>query len=398
MSTARPRGAKLLALTTSALCLPAYSGAAKAWAEPETDSSYTFSYYDESKLPSSATNGQSGERYEVKSHQFHVLTPIGEKFDVGADLTYESMSGASPWYIVPGADGKPIQIMSGATIDDERTAIGVKARHYRMDGRESVNLGVSKENDYRSIGGGVQTELQFDNMRRILTLGASYSYDKLDPTDGGTTRFPDRIRKADKDVGSAFVGLTQVWNVQTAFAVGASYTVQDGYLSDPYKQAYVDGDVLPDSRPHTRKLWSVNAGARHYFMQADAALQVDYRHYGDSWEVASDTLEIGWHQNLPDQWRIVPSVRWYEQGRADFYRDYYTAERDDGDYSSDYRLSAYGAISGRLAVQKEGRNWSASVAGEYYEADASYALPDVSRENPGLVEFTVVSASFVYKF
>jgi hypothetical protein len=133
-------------------------------------------------------------------------------------------------------------------------------------------------------------------------------------------------------------------------------------------------------------------------MQADAALQVDYRHYGDSWEVASDTVEIGWHQNLPDQWKIVPSVRWYEQGHADFYRDYFTAERDDGDYSSDYRLSAYGALSGRIALQKDGKNWSASLAGEYYEADASYALPDVARENPGLVEFTVVSASFVYRF
>lgn len=398
MASSKPAGGRLLALTTSALCLPAYSGAAHAWADPEVEASYRFSYYDESSLPSKATNGNDGDRYEVKSHQFHLLAPAGETLDFGVDVAHETMSGASPWYIVPGDDGRPIQIMSGATIDDHRTAIDLKGRHYRMDGRETLSLGVSKEKDYKSVSGGAQTELQFDNMRRILTIGAGYEYDELDPTDGDSTRFPTRIAKADKDVANLSASLSQVWDVQTAVSAGFGFTYQDGYLSDPYKQAYVDGSVVPDDRPGKRKQWSLDAQLRHYFIEPDAALHVDYRHYGDSWEVQSDSIELAWVQNLPAQWKLTPSVRWYEQGHADFYRGYFTAVRNDGHYSSDYRLSAYGALSARLAVEKDAKNWSASIAGEYYDADASYALPDVANESPGLVEFTVISASFSYRF
>ena len=33
------------------------------------------------------------------------------------------MSGSSPWYVLPGPGNRPIQVMSGATIRDHRSAL-----------------------------------------------------------------------------------------------------------------------------------------------------------------------------------------------------------------------------------------------------------------------------------
>src|SRR3546814_16397678 len=72
-----------------------------------------------------------------------------------------------------------------------------------------------------------------------LTGGLSYSHDRLEPTEGGSTRFPDRIRGADKDTLSAYAGLTRVLTPTTEVQFGFSYQHGDGYLTDPYKMVYV---------------------------------------------------------------------------------------------------------------------------------------------------------------
>ena len=395
----KPDSKKLFALTAAALCLPGYSGEARAWADTESEASYRFSFYNEASLPASATNGRDGQRYQVLSNQFHLLRPVGEEFDYSADFAVETMSGASPWYIVPGDTGKPIQIMSGATIEDRRFALDLKGRRYREnEGRESLRLGVSTERDYLSLNGGLESETSFDNKRRTLSLGVGFSHDQLRPTDGASTRFPDRIGSAHKNTVNAFAGLSQLLGPDTVVSGGLSFTYNNGFLSDPYKEAYVAGGIVPDARPSSREQGAVDLRLRQFFPGLNAALHLDYRFFRDSWGVGSDTIELGWYQNLPADWKASANLRWYEQGATDFYRPYYNVARDDGDYSSDYRLSAYGAYSARLGATKEWNGWTFALAGEYYDSSASYTIRRVDSENPGLVDFMVISAAVRYKF
>src|SRR5581483_1332575 len=135
----------LLALTTAALALPGYAPNAEAWADTESDAGYRFSFYKEGDISAEATNGHSSERYQVISNQFHLLMPRGEEWEYAADVTLETMSGASPWYVVPGDSGKPIQVMSGASIEDTRYALQGRARKFREDGKESFTASVSNE-------------------------------------------------------------------------------------------------------------------------------------------------------------------------------------------------------------------------------------------------------------
>ena len=49
---------------------------------------------------------------------------------------------------------------------------------------------------------------------------------------------------------------------------------------------------------------------------------------------------------------MIPSFRYYSQGKADFYAQLLrNGSRRDGLYSSDYRLSPYGAISWRIRAE-----------------------------------------------
>ncbi len=388
----------LAALTGAALCLPAYAPAVSAWAEPESTATYRFSHYGEDDLPRSATNGQNGQRYEVDSHQFQLLQPFNEQYDASADLVFESMSGASPWFVLPDVDGKSVQVMSGATIDDQRLALDLKTRRHRAQGYEALGVGVSKEDDYLSFGTSIETRSDFNNRNSTFSAAANLARDFLEPTDGASARFPNRIGKANKTSAGLLLALSHNFTPATTAQLGFSYSTSQGYLSDPYKMVYVASNLLPDARPDTRNTFAASLRLRHYLPSLKAALHVDYRRFGDSWDIVSDTLEIGWHQTLPAGWKLIPTLRYYQQGASDFYRNFFVAPRADGHYTSDYRMSSYGAISGRLAVVKQWRDWQFSAAAERYDSSAKYAMHKTGEANPGLVDFNVLSVAASWQF
>lgn len=398
MGHSNPKSPSWLALSAAAAALPACAPTAQAAVTWEADAGYRASYYREADLPASATNGLDGQRMEVLTQQFHHQGPINGELDYAIDATLDTISGASPWFIVPDAEGRPIQILSGATIDDQRYALQGRLRQHTASGRRAVQAGVSKENDYLAISGAVEGEWDFDRESRTLSGGLGYSYDQLRPTEGGSARFPDRARRGDKDTLNVYGAFTQAFSKLTLAQVGASFSRGHGFLSDPYKRVFVAGDIIPERRPGERLAVAVTARLRHFLPSMNAALHLDLRSYFDDWGIGSDTVEARWVQTLPGGWRLSPSLRWHQQGKADFYRPFFTTARADHYHSADPRLSAFGAIGARLSVQKEWGDWQASLSAEGYRADADYAIRHVDSASPGLVEFGVVSLAFTYRW
>ncbi len=388
----KPASKALLALTGSALSLPGISGKAAA-ADPVTETSidYQYSNYREEDLPSSKHAGGDVERYEIDTHQLRVVRPWGDSYDVTVDLMYETMSGASPWFIMPGANGEPLQVMSGATIEDDRSDILAKVRKLYDNSAASLSLGYSDEDDYRAINVGIEGEWDLGSKQRTFTVGLGYSDDELEPTDGGTTLYPNRVTSAEKDSLSVYAGFTQVLNARTTVQSTLSFTRHDGFLSDPYKEAFVAGNRVQDNRPDGRDAIAWLTRLRHFVPSARGALHVDYRYFDDDWEIESHTLELGWHQNLPADWQLSPSVRYYSQSQAFFYAPYYNSARSDGFASSDYRLSPYGALSYRLRATKKIGTWAFHLGWERYTSEADLAIKSVRVENPGLVEFNAIT-------
>jgi hypothetical protein len=380
-------GSTLLALTAAALAIPGMARAEDARVD------YRYSNYREDPIAADKTSNADRQRYEVQSHQFRIEGKPGDTLDLSADLTVETMSGATPWFILPDANGKPIQVMSGATVEDKRADGLLKATRKFDWGTAAISGGYSGEEDYTAINGGLEGSVDFNDKLGTISAGAGYSSDKVDPTDGGSTRFPDRITHATRKSWTAFGGVSYVLGADAVIQSTFAYSRDSGYLSDPYKLAYVQTNTVQDSRPDGRKRIAWLTRLRYALPSIDAALHADYRLYSDDWEVQSHTVEGRWLQSLPGGFTVTPGVRWYSQSQAYFYAPYYGNTRRDRLYSSDYRLSPYGALAYSVALDKQFGSWGVGLRYENYQSKGDYAAGSVEVENPGLVDFKTFSAS-----
>lgn len=392
----------LRALTSSALALPglAHSAAADG---PNLDitADYAYSRYSEDKLDTRKVSpGGQRRRYDVEIHQLRLASPIGDRIDVSLDVSHEAMSGASPWYVLPGPTGAPLQVMSGATIHDERIDGLLEGTYYLDNGSASISGGTSYEKDYLAFNGGIEGQRHFNEKNTTLFGGGSFSLDTIKPTD--SDEFPERVKKANKETWSVFGGISHVVNRQITMMSSLQFQQGRGFLSDPYKRAYVDGDTVADSRPERRNQLAWLTRYRHHFSKVDGSLHADYRFYIDDWGINSHTLDLAWHQSLFDAIQLVPSLRYYSQSQAKFYAPWYDGLKFDGLYSSDYRLSPYGALSWRVKAETHFATWrlrwKATISWERYMSRGKWALGNVKVENPGLVSFNLFSVGLTARF
>ncbi len=378
------RSPALLALTSSALLLPAYQGAL-ADAPPEfAEAGMRYSKYNEDDITANKAFGGGSERYDIDVAQFHLLAPVADEWSFALDVAWEDMSGASPWFVGESANGDPKVIMSGASIEDTRTEVSGTTRYYFDRGNVGATYTRSDEDDYESNAGGVDGA--FNSADGLTTYSAAFSIsdDDIDPTQGAV---PTNTLHASKDVTSAWVGVSRIVSKRALLRFGLSYTYRDGFLTDPYK--------YHDRRPDERKEWTASAGYRHFFDAQDAALHVDYRYFDDDWDVASHTVEVAWLQNLPQQFQVSPFLRYYSQHEAEFFANRYDPQARY--FADDYRLSAFGALSFGLRASRSFGNWEVNADAERYRTDESWGVYS-GEESPGLVDFWRYGIGLNYRF
>lgn len=397
------RPSVLQALTTSTLALPGIAGSATAETPAEQYSgSYSFSRYAEDDIDSNKVSSGSTERYEIDIHQLQLSGPLTERIDLSFDFAHETMTGATPWYIVPpnisAGETEPRVVMTGASVDDARTDALITGTYYMDVGTAAVSTGVSVEDDYMAFNGGLSGTRDYNEKNTVLSGGLGFSYDLIDPTQDGSTA---RVSSEDKYSVSLNGGFTQILGRRTTLQSGLTYQYAGGFLSDPYKQVYVAGPILPDSRPDQRHQISWLTRLRRHFEGIGATMHLDYSLYYDTWDISAHTIEGAWYQNLFGVARIIPSVRYYSQSQAEFYAPWFDSS-PGSEFSSDYRLSPYGALSYRIRAETRFQTWALdwilNVGYEHYESSADLAIQKVSLENPGLVTFDLFSAGFTTRF
>ncbi|MDG1387460.1 MAG: DUF3570 domain-containing protein [Halioglobus sp.] len=374
----------LLALTSSALLLPAYQ-AANAAAPPEfTEVGLRYSNYEEDDTASSKTFGGSSERMEVDVAQFHLLAPVADDWSVALDVSWEDMSGASPWFVGESAEGDSKVVMSGASIEDTRTEVSVTTRYYYDRGSAGFNYSRSDEDDYESDAVAVDASYDSDDGMSTYSASLSASADEIEPTQGVT---PTGTLKDEKDIRSAWVGVSRIVSKRAILRFGLSYTYRDGFLTDPYK--------LNDERPDRRNEWVIQGGYRQFLVTPNAALHVDYRYFNDDWGIDAHTVDIAWHQNVGGQTAIIPFLRYHTQDEADFFAN--SVDFSERYYADDYRLSAYGAVSLGLKLRHDIGNWRLNLAAERYQSNNEWGIYG-GEESPALVDFWRTSIGLDYRF
>ena len=412
---------RLAALTTSALALPGIAGTARADAPIErAEASAAFSYYMEEDLSDKDLFDGDPERYEVFTGQLRFDMPVSERFDVGMTVLYEEMSGASPWYVVPSAaTGRPLQVMSGATIEDQRLDLALDLDYYMENGKDTFAAGFSREKDYLSVHGSFGAERNFNDKNTTVSASAAFSYDWIEATDCGFAQ--SRVCFGEKWNLDLFASFSQVLTRSTIGQVTVNYKHSDGYLADPYKAIQqLGGGLLPDRRPNEKDAVTILGRIRQHVEPLDASVHFDYSFHANTFKTTSHTFELAWYQSIGDIVTITPSVRYYSQSKAEFYDVVLPPGVTRGNQSSDFRLSPYGAFSTRLKVEaaledlfRTGTATSLerfglsgaidlfiAVSYERYLSDGSYALTSVSDfdEAPGLVGFQIFAGTITGRF
>ena len=377
----------LIALSSTALALPGISSADAP--PPQSTISYKFSNYSEDDMNREQVPFGSLERYDIDVHQFRLLAPVGRDYSIQIDANHENMSGASPWFTTPGLDGSPIINMSGASgITDERSELAIGARYYLESGSIGGTVGYSEENDYRATYVSFSGQQTINEGMTTVSIGVSHSADDIFPTDA---ELFNRVRNEDKRSTSAVISISQIINRVSTFQLATSLTEQSGFLSDPYKFR----DVRPDSKTQL----ALSGSYRYFLTEQDAAFHADYRFYHDDFGISSHTLGLAWHQNLGNDWQVIPNIRYYSQSAADFYTNIDDFLKPLTEYqSSDYRLSSYGAFSGGFSIATTFDDWTATLTAERYVADHKHSAYAVTQPGAALVSYTRLSLGFDFTF
>jgi len=267
------------------------------------------------------------------------------------------------------------------------------ARYYWDATTLSVNGGLSDEPDFLSNFGSFNLSHEFNDKLTTVSAGYGMTNNQITRGTGHTGAGHDHDEPPaypalnEESTSHNFnASLSQVLDKNTVYQFSTSFTHQAGYLSNPYKSVYIRGEVTAEEyyqmnltradgqpfdwrsitnlemvstelfrevRPDQRNMWSFSNRINHHIPALDASVHFDYRFYTDDWNINSHTFELKWYQNLPGGWTITPGIRYYSQSQAEFFAPYFLAPRADGHYSSDFRLSAFGDLSGGVTVSKQ---------------------------------------------
>lgn len=386
----------LLALTAAAAALPGVTAHAQQIAE-DVEIGYRYHKYDEDPIDASKLLSGSAERYDIDVHQFKLVAPLSGNVQLDFDYQTEKMSGASPWLTLLTGDQEVAQVMSGASIEDKRTDVATKLSYF-FD-RQVIGVGVahSDEDDYESLAFAINYAFETEDRLNTFSLAADVSNDDINAVDADL--FPQRpATEQSKQSNSVLFSYTRVLTKQLVAKFSLGYAEKTGYLSDPYKQTFVAFNLLGDSRPDSRYSTTLSTQLRYFNDTLNGALHFDYRYYDDSWDISSNTIKLSWYQNLPWGIQVIPSIRLYDQSEAFFYQVFYAETPANGLYSTDYRLSEYGAITYGLTINKSFENMTFSLAAETYQSGGNKGLADADSENPGLVDFDLLSVGVNYRF
>jgi hypothetical protein len=202
-----------------------------------------------------------------------------------------------------------------------------------------------------STGFTLNTLTDFNEKNTTLLVGVSGTADEV--------KVFYQAPRADKDTLDLIVGITQLLGENTSLVVNAAYGSASGYLSDPYKLVRKNTELLPglflpltfpENRPDEREKWVGYAAINHSAAKIKGSVEASYRLYHDSYGITSHTLSAAWFQRIGEQTILVPSLRFYRQGAADFYQVSLdgtsitpgTTPNPSGPfYSADYRLAQF---------------------------------------------------------
>ncbi len=382
-------------LSLAAIALPGLMQTAQAGrAEEDYQSNFLYAHYEE-----------SGSRMKADVYDLSASAPVGKAMTVSLGLIRDVLSGASPMFNRKDAQGNVQQVLSGASITEQRDVVNAGLSYAFDHVTVGVSGGVSGEHDYLSRYIGTSVSWELNKKLTTLNFSVSAAFDDVFPTGKNYRR--------SKNNQQFLLGITQIIDKNSLLQANMTFTSTHGFLSDPYKSVYVEpaatgalfGSILSDSRPTHKFQWAwLMRYVRSFKKLNQAALHADYRFYVDDWGVQAHTFKLSWDQPIVDDWQLTPRFRYYTQGQADFYQAVFNSNYTGTIHSSDYRLAGFGTLGGGLKVSKSFQQVGVvnevklQAAFDYFDRKSSYQIGGNSNGSFDDFSFYMVTASINVKF
>ena len=240
----------------------------------------------------------------------------------------------------PRTYGLPMDAISSATKFSDVRNVAHAGLEVRV-GPTTLDAGYTfaNENDYRSHS--INASAKVDLWGKNTTFALSYAHNFDSVCDADNRGAMPLERRALSTSQGCFNPATQGLVVEPVAidSYAASYTqvlspivlgelsvgaeIINGFQSNPYRRVRLFSGTVEaqESEPLLRERFSVQARLRVALKKLRAAVGGTGRFYWDSWNVKSGTIEVTWDQYLSRAWLLRLRGRYYQQGRALFYRD-----------------------------------------------------------------------------
>ena len=332
---------------------------------------------------------EADDRVTVNKFTVQAGGDVSDRDRVSLTAVLDTMSGATPSGAVKqstpsftgasggGGGGGATNASALAKFDDTRAGMAISWAHSHDNNWEVIYGGaVSIENDYESFNGSVVVNKETQSKAYRFTLGLSVTADTIFRV--GTNETPEPLTKisdgkffgeGEKDTTDIIAGVTHVINRRTVAQLNLSYSVSNGYLSDPYKVFSVVDEVTDvafdsfyEGRPANRRRSAITAHLNHQTYPANNVIHASYRYYTDDWDVNSHTLIFGERFKFANTKYIEPKIRLYKQTKAYFYQnEFFSDVANTPDIpstfpkfiSADYRLDALSSVTPEIQFGSE---------------------------------------------
>ncbi len=365
------------------------------------------------------------QRLSIVHPQFDAHVDAHPAFSINLGYNADVVTGATPR--IYGKPNSSVDTVSQATnFSDVRHAFhgGVELRL----GPTELDAGYTYafENDYRSHAVDAAAKIDLWGKNTTFKLAYAHNFDSVcDIDNAGATPLERRALGTSTGCftktmgivshGVAIDGYSVSWyQVLSPFITSEASVgleVVNGFQSNPYRlvRLFQDTVTAQESEPYLRERLSVQERLRFAITRIRAAVGAVGRYYTDSWGIKSLTTELSYDQYLKPSLMVRLRGRFYQQGRAVFYRDageqlsyesvgpvghYFTGDRELSPFR-DYLLGL--KIMYMRNANERGKVWRVFEAMDVnFKADAIHYQtltplpPNYARTTDGLVSALIL--------
>ncbi len=324
----------------------------------KTDIQIVYSHYLQDGTHSAVTGGTGTEELKVYSPGVNVqLRPDSLNsffFEGGLDI----ISSAS-------TDNIDFVVSSASRVDRR----GYLNTTYNRNLKSGLTLGgsvyFSLESDYTSLGFGASARHQSKDKGREFSISFEAFFDDLRwgrLTEGffnpqkliypQELRYKEWFNQQQRNSYNLNLELIQTINRRMTLGIFVSPSFQEGLLSTPFHRVYFNDDttVRVENLPEHRIKLPVGLQLNS-FIGNRYIVRAFYRFYWDDWGIIAHTLSAEIPIKITPALTVAPSIRYYTQSEAFYFKPYKQHSTNEEFYTSDYDLSRFESYQPAMEVR-----------------------------------------------